>query len=444
MSGQSSNTPPNHSDMTVVIIIVAVVVAALLLWWKANYLVVVPMFALDYTEYWILEKIRLIGNSLDNFEYVHAVLFAPQTCNPACPPSSVDWANFNEVLRDIGDRMRIAHVALIATMSLFILFKMKGGGFRRRFTLAGGEFKTTFRFLGVKIDNKKLISIITFLTKITFTTKILTSEGKEWTKSGASFMGYQAQYWKSTLISSKFNRFLNSPGEEQALTPIEWVEKYNVPMTAENGLDETFAADILQRQLGQVWQGIEQAPYQVQAIALLSALNFVKSKNKDRCLNRLTEIHVEENDPLVQKRLSLELVNSFFKKEKKIVAWINKLGNNHYYVNTAAVRIYGKGGPMEEWGGGLSGIMATSEIRWLKKVDRHLWYALNNVGRRKFHLEGAGVVSHYLAEVIVKEPVPEPYMASVVEGIVEYFEHRRIESMESIKKEEDVLDGVKI
>ena len=55
-----------------------------------------------------------------------------------------------------------------------------------------------------------------------------------------------------------------------------------------------------------------------------------------------------------------------------------------------------------------TGPLPTSEFQWLKGVDRPLFYALNNLGRRTFHVEGLAAAAHYRAEVAAGKRLPEP------------------------------------
>lgn len=45
------------------------------------------------------------------------------------------------------------------------------------------------------------------------------------------------------------------------------------------------------------------------------------------------------------------------------------------------------------------GALPSAAFTWLKVVDRPLWYALNNLGRETFHVEGLAAIAHYEAEV---------------------------------------------
>jgi hypothetical protein len=68
------------------------------------------------------------------------------------------------------------------------------------------------------------------------------------------------------------------------------------------------------------------------------------------------------------------------------------------------------------------GILASAEFLWLKEQDRVLWYALNNVGRKAFHVEGVGVMAHYASQMADPcRPLRDPDVGAAVSGVMEYF-----------------------
>jgi intracellular multiplication protein IcmP len=96
--------------------------------------------------------------------------------------------------------------------------------------------------------------------------------------------------------------------------------------------------------------------------------------------------------------------------------------------------IYGWGGPMKTWGG-KGGVLPTASFRWLKTIDRNLFYCLNNVGRRKFHIEGAGAVNHFFAERILQAPITNPRFNEVINSLVEYLDFTGITDLEEFFRE---------
>lgn len=54
------------------------------------------------------------------------------------------------------------------------------------------------------------------------------------------------------------------------------------------------------------------------------------------------------------------------------------------------------------------GVLASAEFVWLKGVDRGLWYALTNLGRGAFLVEGLAAMDHYHHEMAEGRPSREP------------------------------------
>ena len=162
----------------------------------------------------------------------------------------------------------------------------------------------------------------------------------------------------------------------------------------------------------------------------MSALNLLNGDPKrrqykgqvEKLRDTLSELYLSNDD--VSERVK-EVLSPYL-KDKIIIDGINRVANKYAYINTACLAIYAWGGPMQEWGGGKAGILSSSMFRWLKKIDRILWYSLNNVGRRKFHVEAAGVVNHFFAERIWGMAIDEPHVEQAVEGVVEYLKFRNI------------------
>lgn len=77
----------------------------------------------------------------------------------------------------------------------------------------------------------------------------------------------------------------------------------------------------------------------------------------------------------------------------------------------------------------ISGMLPPGEFLWLKSVDRPLWYALNNLGRRTFHVEGAAAISHYQSERALGRAFADPHVDEAVEGIMELWDASRIQAL---------------
>jgi hypothetical protein len=54
------------------------------------------------------------------------------------------------------------------------------------------------------------------------------------------------------------------------------------------------------------------------------------------------------------------------------------------------------------------GVFASAQFKWVRTMDRRLWYTLNNVGRYSFHVECAGIMAHWLTEKAVGMRIETP------------------------------------
>lgn len=65
---------------------------------------------------------------------------------------------------------------------------------------------------------------------------------------------------------------------------------------------------------------------------------------------------------------------------------------------------------------------APSEFLWLKKVDRRLWYAMSNLGRASYHVEGIAAIAHFREEKVrgrSERPLIDAAFAALADQIVE-------------------------
>lgn len=67
-----------------------------------------------------------------------------------------------------------------------------------------------------------------------------------------------------------------------------------------------------------------------------------------------------------------------------------------------------------KWARYMGGVLAAAQFLWVRGVDRELWYALNNLGRRSFHSEGALAIAHYMAEEAAQKALPTPRLDTAI------------------------------
>jgi hypothetical protein len=409
------------------VLVGAIVLAACvyLTWTYARQAIVYPLFGVDLLQYKALDGLGVLhGDGPAYMDYASWGLDRKNVYH-------VDWNHVMRVQNDIGKRTGLVLALILGGLAALTAMKMKGDGFKRQYSLTGRSYDDVFRFLGMRVNSKKLKWLIRFLTKMTFTTKLLTAEKKEWVSNGASFIHEQAAHWKVVLAGAHFDPNGSDERQRPQLSPMEWLKANSINLTKRDGLDDEAAERAFEKQLGPSWQGIGKAPYYVQAIAVMAALNALRDRSADKLRELVTEIHVQF--PSKAEAMTRDLIAPYLKR-KDLVDSIDNRGKKHAFLYTAAIGIYGAGGPMKEWGGGEAGVFSASMFRWLKPIDRTLWYCLNNVGRRAYHIEGAGAVCHFQAERVLGQPLADPYVESAMDGLIEYLDREGIEDLETFFK----------
>jgi intracellular multiplication protein IcmP len=90
------------------------------------------------------------------------------------------------------------------------------------------------------------------------------------------------------------------------------------------------------------------------------------------------------------------------------------IADQHAYRTTALLGVL-------KWARWMGGVLAPAHFLWLRGVDRNLWYPMNNLGRRSFHVEGAGAMAHFMAEQSAKKPLPMPRLDTAIVTLNQYF-----------------------
>lgn len=421
MSQRQEQDGKMTDEMTLFAFVAVFGISVYLFWLMARYPIVAVAFGLDWLQLKALDMLGMLSPPLQQMND-DIIGYVDGRYNP----NDVTFDYLAQVEKVVGKLTKWFWVCVIALMGVLVAFRMKGDGYRREFSLTGQSPKRVFRFIGVRINNKFLLSIIKLLLTITFTRKIFSTENEEWVRDSMSFIDYQAKEWRVALSGAKFDPNVKDDNQAPQKTPMVWMRDNKVAMTRRDGLDVDAAEQAFAEQLGPSWNGIQKAELHVQALAVLFALNLKRDKNATKVRDRLTEIYILNNG---DRKMVRELIQPFM-KNKSIVNAINKVASQHAFTNPAMVRVYGWGGPMQEWGGGKAGVLSTSMFRWLKSVDRTLWYALNNVGRRAFHVEAAGVISHFFWERIKREAEGSPQVEQAVEGLDDYLEKQGLEDID--------------
>jgi hypothetical protein len=393
-------------------------VIGLAVWFAARWIVVVPILAWAILNYSFLDFVGLLDPTGRRWgDYASQALAG--LLEGRFASNDFEWSTHLQPLHlDVSARVLPFWLGLFGVMTIIILFRSRGGGLTRSFSLTGLAKRPVFRLFGMPIRNALVRGTAKLLTSLLLVRRLVTSERKEWQRTSPSFLGYQSLAWKTSLVSMRFRPDAgNIP--EPARTPAEWVlENVKAP----NGVDripvEEFIAECrraMEPQLGKPWHGWRKAPAHVQALLALMHVNRYKGEAESRKVaENLTRAFVSTSGRKRDKAL-LEVVRAVL-ADPKFSSRMEKWTSRHAWTNTAVVGVYGRCGPFQDWGGGDAGVLPSASFLWLKELDRSLWYALNNVGRRAFHVEGAGAICHFFHERIADQPLETPMFDEAIMG----------------------------
>lgn len=152
--------------------------------------------------------------------------------------------------------------------------------------------------------------------------------------------------------------------------------------------------------------------------------NKIKNGNKIR-KKILKEIKIVEKivksdiDAIFEKYFPKDIYKnkSIFSKEKILIKGeidpkIKNIFDHHFYESTVFSRL------LKETR--TTGVLASCEFIWLKKVNRELWYVMSQVGRTACFVECSGVWSHYLTEVAVGRKLCSPMVVNAIKAFDKY------------------------
>jgi intracellular multiplication protein IcmP len=198
-----------------------------------------------------------------------------------------------------------------------------------------------------------------------------------------------------------------------AQTPIEFGKKHHLlyrdPQSQIVMIDRIRAKVLFCQQLGPLWAGVDSLPpYQKALFAAFSAfINYQRDEAEEflakiersvtRAKLKKKDIDFSGTDALIKKYANSPDVQHILK--------------NHAYLYTVFIEMLVVARR--------SGIVANSSYLWLKPIDRPLWYALNNIGRKAVFVEMAAAYAHWLAEKKLGFALTEPMVDEAIHGLEE-------------------------
>jgi intracellular multiplication protein IcmP len=232
-----------------------------------------------------------------------------------------------------------------------------------------------------------------------------------------SFRKFQSDAWRMIAPVTRIDPFADKAGKwAVALTPQEWVKREKIDMI-DIAPDREAARNALAKQLRRPWAGTDRL--QPHERALLAVFALKMAQRTDECtalLARLSKGWTTHGSVASAMRLDIGLSGQVGKviKDAKLGKQVLEHSRNHAFVESAFANML-KEARLR------GGVLASAEFLWLKAEDRSLWYILNNVGRPTFHIESAGAIAHWKAEITTGRPLPEPDVDEAVFGLEEFF-----------------------
>lgn len=261
-----------------------------------------------------------------------------------------------------------------------------------------------------------------------------------------SLMGAQAISWPVISPFLKYNPAsengripgarvpLELPIFAEALYPEEWMAHNRIRVV--NGVpDRDQIRRALLGQLGERFDGIDNLPEHLYCLLAAFALKGGrKRKEADDLLGQIAKCWDHETG--FNPSAHVKSAASKALHDPKIIEPLLDVMNKHAYVATALLGALA-------WARRQGGVLAPAQFVWLRGEDRELWYPLNNLGRRAFHVEASGAMSHYMAEVEASRALSMPRLDSAVVAIVQYLSETRakipeIEGTETAKTEKQI------
>ena len=245
-------------------------------------------------------------------------------------------------------------------------------------------------------------------------------------KRRMSMEGILAEHAKNFPVIAPFVKFnpgklkARAPGDPvppnlpifaEALSPEEFVAFHNIPyMEKKLDRDKTFQA--LMAQLGPRWRGPEHLPLHAKALYAAFALKAVrKRKESDELLNEISLAWTHDGGLKIPAKLKSR-INKLI-RDPKVGGTLTKFTNKHGFQTTALLRALQRS--RDE-----GGVLAPAQFLWLRGYDRALWYPLNNLGRKSYHAEAMGALTHYTYELIAGQKIPTPKFDDAISGLEEF------------------------
>jgi len=210
---------------------------------------------------------------------------------------------------------------------------------------------------------------------------------------------------------------------------IALVKQINEEHNSNGKLNIKKAIEVFRQQLGPRWQGVDKLPSYMKGILACMMVRAIADRKNGFDPYRESE--------KISERMAIDYANDVPDKNGKhhgmdfswadeIIAQykdheiFKRVLSQHAYVYTVFATML-----QITRNGKNPGVFTSAQFKWVKSIDRRLWYVLNNVGRYAFHVECAGIMAHWLTEKSVGSAIEFPCV------------ERAVTQTQTIKKEID-------
>nr|HAT8713637.1 type IVB secretion system coupling complex protein DotM/IcmP [Legionella jordanis] len=268
-------------------------------------------------------------------------------------PATVNWDQFIELTRSVGDYIRYPIVVLLVFLSIFLYRSNVTLRFRRAHNMKTLRAQEQHNWLAIMpIIKEDLVS-----------------------------MDINKGPWAMALSPMEFARKYKLLKKDDALldNPVPGQE-----MTA--GIRKGDAKRVFTLQLGPYWDGFERCPPQAYALAAA----FMARMNRDRGSASLIMESLDKS--YAAGKMDYSVAKAILKKYQNAEN-VQEILSKHAYLLTVMASLLEAARE--------DGVVPSSEFLWLKPIDRRLWYMLNCVGRQTPFVEVAGPFAHWRAEKVM-------------------------------------------
>lgn len=191
-------------------------------------------------------------------------------------------------------------------------------------------------------------------------------------------------------------------------TEREFVTKHGL-LNDKGEVIEEKARQVFSAQIGRPWRGYaDLKPYEKGVFASLLLYIHGERKVAEKHLGDIALAFNNESQTPSFKEGAFDFADSVYEKYADS-RYLKGAVERHYYVYTVFAILFQLAK--------IDGVAPSSLCVWLKPTDRRLWYTLNAVGSYSFFVECAGVMSHWLAEKSLSDPIITPTVKSAVDGL---------------------------